>query len=132
MRHWGTGDAPTILTKKILNFMAPNEEMNQALLPILEKMRQQGAGDEQITLYRNGFLTGAMWRASHPHWISVEDELPKDGQVALVTTPRGNVRMYVYEGGKFKDFILNESDVSYWMPLPSPHRDGSLEEGGEE
>ena len=50
--------------------MTPNEEMTAALAHIIKKMQEQGASQEVVTAYRNGFTTGAMWRTSHPHWIS--------------------------------------------------------------
>lgn len=56
--------------------MTREERINSALLPILEKMREHGATDEMCKMYDNGFHVGAMWADAHPHWISVEDELP--------------------------------------------------------
>lgn len=96
--------------------MIRQRKIENAANDLCSRMEDQG----QKTAAMYGFIQGAKFADEHPNWIHVSDNLPEDGQVVLVTTPRGNVRMYVYEGGKFIDFIKAESEVSYWMPMPKP------------
>lgn len=66
-----------------------------------------------------GFIRGAEWADAHPHWISVEEELPPIGGIVLVAIPLGG------ELSVLPLSIKNESDFEYlsgmthWMPLPS-------------
>ena len=73
--------------------MTPNEEMNQAVTPILESMRTQGVCTREIEIYRNGFYVGAMWRASQqPHndksveWNHRRYEIARDLLAAMVAS----------------------------------------------
>jgi len=59
-----------------------------------------------------------------PHWISVEDELPKEhfkdssSKWVLVCTPLGSVYIDSYNHKK-KEWVNNRKSVTHWMPLPS-------------
>lgn len=57
----------------------------------------------------------------HPHWISVEDELPEVGVAVLTITPRGTQRVCFYEDGwwlaNYIDLVRMGS-ITHWMPLP--------------
>ena len=88
------------------------------------------------------FITGAVWADAHPHWLSVEDELPKinpngseweysddvlvafkDGSIAVGRYERDNstTEHYWWLYGVDKDLI-----VTHWMPLPqSPKKGGN-------
>ncbi len=108
--------------------MTPNEEMTAALAPIIKKMQEQGASITQLIAFQNGFTTGAMWRASHPHWISVEDELPEEGKLVLVTSHSGCFVGF-YDGGWFSNgrVVQREVMVTHWMPLPQAPMKGGEE-----
>lgn len=73
------------------------------------------------------FSTGAEWADAHPHWISVEDELPPIGGIVLVAIPLGG------ELSVLPLSIKNESDfeclsgMTHWMPLPQPPKEGGEE-----
>lgn len=62
------------------------------------------------------FEQGASWADAHPHWISVEDELPKEKGWYLVT-----------DGDKFTSTTrwfgsfwgVGYYRPTHWMPLPS-------------
>ena len=69
---------------------------------------------------RVGFITGAMWADSHPHWISVEDELPEEDGVYLFFDA-GTQGVYV--SFFWADLKLNEG-VTHWMPMPAPPKKG--------
>lgn len=76
--------------------------------------------------YFAGYIDGAKWADGHPHWISVEDELPptsdKDDESDdyLIVDSDGDKNVGYYN--KMDElwfscdgYIL---DVTHWMPLP--------------
>lgn len=66
--------------------MTPYEEMKQAIQPIVDKMLQDGVPEEQIEIYRNGFITGAMWRATNLDWHQRRYEIARDVLAAMVAS----------------------------------------------
>jgi hypothetical protein len=62
-----------------------------------------------------GFIDGAHWADSHPNWISVEDELPKEKGAYLFHFDDGQTRVEGY----FPDVRLSKC-VTHWAPLPQP------------
>lgn len=87
-----------------------------------------------------GFIHGAEWADSHPHWISVVDDLPKinpngseweysddvlvvfkDGSIAVGRYERDNStgEHYWWLYGVDKDLV-----VTHWMPLPQAPKKG--------
>ena len=91
---------------------------------------------EQAHALELAFQAGAYWADAHPHWISVEDELPiinhndsewefsddvivelKDGDIAVGRYERDNStdEHYWVLYGVDKDLF-----VTHWMPLPAP------------
>lgn len=79
-----------------------------------------------MSAYEIGYIEGAVWADAHPHWISVEDELPPIGGIVLVAIPFGG------ELSVLPLSIKNEKDLecllgmTHWMPLPQ------LPEGSEQ
>ena len=75
-----------------------------------------------------GFIHGAEWADAHPHWISVEDKLPKDGEYVLICNRRGLMTTSLYEN---KEWIISETylavNVTHWLPLPQPPKKGGEE-----
>ena len=70
-------------------------------------------GEQQHAL-ELAFQAGAIWADSHPHWISVDDELPKEnGRYLFYHTITGVQSAYYYN-----DLTLDKA-VTHWMPLPS-------------
>lgn len=86
-----------------------------------------------IELFRKCFFEGANFILSH-QWVSVEDELPKEGELAIVTfiDYKGKRRYAAGErtGDGMQVYgILSPSPmppVTHWMPIPPME-----EEGGE-
>lgn len=70
-----------------------------------------------MSAYEIGFIEGAVWADAHPHWISVEDELPKkDGRYLFYDEVLGPQVSVYYDGCTFV------SSITHWMPLPqAPH-----------
>lgn len=83
---------------------------------------------------QSSFIVGALWADSHPHWISVEDELPpleivseswETSDDVLVYTLSGDMLVSRYEFSKLTKehyWIFSDHDyiVTHWMPLPQP------------
>lgn len=77
------------------------------------------------------FRLGAKWADEHPHWISVEDELPPYGEMVLLYCDSWDIP-HVCERGKDRDYDVYYNDEgcmlecrpSYWMPLPSVPKGG--------
>lgn len=78
-----------------------------------------------------GFISGAEWADAHPHWISVEDELPTDGQLCIVLidrkalqgTPRIRSAIYapnvlLQNEGFWYNRMSKKHHITHWMPLP--------------
>ena len=94
--------------------MTPSEEIKNILMPILSSMRAHGSTEAEIIAYRNGFTTGAMWRQTHPHWISVEDDgNPIDTGWYIFTTGKIVDVGYYLGGNEWRDV-----HPTHWMPLP--------------
>lgn len=56
---------------------------------------------------------------TRPHWISVEDELPRDEQHTATINKAGFQAVRYYKGGKWFSSYGNEyGDITHWMPLP--------------
>jgi len=78
--------------------------------------------------YQRSFRMGDEWADSHPHWISVEDELPNDG-VDVLTVNKFNFQVvcFRFRGYWFSRYGNEYNDITHWMPLPE-----KLKKGGEE
>lgn len=71
-----------------------------------------------------GFVDGAEWADAHPHWISIDDELPpkqpnrEQSKNVLVRTNSGRTKIEYYDYGN--DVIKEwwEYNITHWMPLP--------------
>lgn len=74
-----------------------------------------------------GFIHGAEWADSHPHWISVEDELPKNFKIVEDSYYAGkfeetDIVMVAFDDGDFgfaryvHDFPnADEGEAWYWF-----------------
>jgi len=95
---------------------------------------RQAAEDNCLDLsHCTYFELGAEWADQHPHWISVEDELPpidpayKKEELSinvLVTDGRVvHTAFYEYKGKKWPWW----GKTTHWMPLPAPPKKGGEE-----
>ena len=64
-----------------------------------------------------GFIDGAKWADQHPHWIPVEERLPKEKGKYMFRLSNGDMCYETYYP-KLK-LVAN---VTHWMPLPVPPR----------
>ena len=117
--------------------MTRNEQIDIASIDWwLNKVNQNG--DAEMA-----FKAGAMWADAHPRWISVEDELPKDGDSVIVMQDvHGNTHFTACEFlsakqladvtdfhvrsdaylGVSKNAEVTLGAVTHWMPLPQPSK----------
>ena len=85
----------------------------------------------------SGMVAGALRRYvrrapavdAGPKWISVEERLPKEWESVLVRSRCGYTECAVWLGvlGKWRctwDHTLLESEITHWMPLPEPPKEG--------
>lgn len=96
--------------------------------------REEQIWDEACHRYadskmRNAFVAAANWADSHPHWIPVEEELPKEngktGQSISVWATNGLMSCemrYNFDTKKWTDMWGDPFDVTHWMPLPEAPR----------
>ena len=55
---------------------------------------------------------------NHPHWISVDEELPKENDFILIYGKDG-VGVWLYESPNAEEKII-ANHITHWMPLPAP------------
>ena len=76
-----------------------------------------------IEVAGDAFEAGVEWADEHPHWISVEDELPEACVAVLTTTQNGTQRVGCYEDGWWlanSPNLVRMGSITHWMPLPQP------------
>lgn len=76
------------------------------------------------------FAHGASWADTHPHWISVEDELPPREKDVLIWSSGWNKAMIGYyknwnwqrKTNVFHSYVDNGTwfNITHWMPIPQP------------
>jgi hypothetical protein len=88
--------------------MKRQEELNDAWY------KEMGKGSVAIM---QALAFALRWCDQHPHWISVEDELPPQGECVLVTDGKSYWQnLYSH---KEKGWMINDTSVTHWMHLPS-------------
>ncbi|MEE1301623.1 MAG: DUF551 domain-containing protein [Bacteroidales bacterium] len=60
-------------------------------------------------------------------WINVKDELPLVQDDYLVYLPNGHIRTAYWMTEDFweKGYYSNRLEVTHWMPLPEPPKEGA-------
>jgi hypothetical protein len=104
---------------------------------IIAEAHERGNNDPMVDLAVTlSFALGARWADKNPHWISVEDKLPKDGQHTATINKAGFRAVRYYKGGKWFSSYGNEykEDITHWLPLPQPpsssEKPNNCEKGG--
>lgn len=107
----------------------------------ISKAALEYANEEIVAAPYDAFMAGAEWADAHPHWISVEDELPKIGKDVLVLREDGEMQVAhqynetIARWWSVDGFPL-KNNVTHWMPLPqapsSSEKPNNCEKGGEE
>ena len=86
-----------------------------------EQIKREAAWQRSVSEER-AFIRGAQWADEHPHWISVEEELPKENEWVLTCNRGGSVNLLMLAGNGYwydKDVGLHHH-ITHWMPLPAP------------
>lgn len=106
---------------------------------VKEYLQTIGNGEMTGIPFDAGFECGVEWADSHPHWISVEDELPKIKHSAdnmkysdTVIVTNGKYRIsarWVHNTwagwyGWYDDGDEELKGITHWMPLPAPPMKG--------
>ena len=76
--------------------------------------------------YEVGFIDGCVWADSHPHWISVEEELPKENQYVIAYNGVFNeIHLCDFHDGIFEDFYgpFTDGKITHWMPIVPPRKE---------
>lgn len=80
---------------------------------------------------QDAFEQGAQWADSHPHWLSVEDELPKlNSGMVIVVSYKGEIDFMIYSNSGWhnsKRWCCVKGVITHWMPLPAPPKKGGKE-----
>lgn len=86
-----------------------------------EQINQELKTRYETPHYNAGFVEGAHWADEHPHWISVDDELPpllyknlNESVLALTYGMYVRTAFYVFD----EDEWVGNYKVTHWMPLP--------------
>jgi hypothetical protein len=74
------------------------------------------AGNEVLAF--GDFINGAKWADFHPHWIPVEEELPKEKGKYMFRLSNGDMCYETYYP-KLK-LVAN---VTHWMPIVPPRKE---------
>lgn len=69
-----------------------------------------------------GFVSGAEWADAHPHWISIDDELPPCNVFVLTCDEQENENLLMLGGnGRWYDKAVGfHRNITHWMPMPPP------------
>lgn len=93
---------------------------------IIAEAHERGNNDPMVDLAITlSFTLGARWADKNPHWISVEDKLPKDGEYVATINTVGVKDVRLYSHGKWYSNFGNEyDDITHWLPLPQAPKKG--------
>lgn len=105
--------------------MTREEEIKKIALCYAHDELKDNHGDVE-DIVASAFIDGANYADSHPRWISVEDELPKNDCYILVTS-RGVVHHWRYGVLESADVLKNVYGITHWMPFPQPPKKGGEE-----
>lgn len=112
------------------------EELKKIAMRYAHDELKDNHGDVE-DIVASAFIDGANYADAHPHWISVEDEMPSSIDIVLYCDEDGN---YYTE----TDNIGKDVKITHWMHIPDcpPLQDfnnklravldGANEEGGKE
>ena len=78
-----------------------------------------------MSAYEIGYIEGAVWADEHPHWISVKEKLPKEGEYVATINTVGVKDVRYYSSGKWYSNYGNEyGDITHWLPMPQAPKKG--------
>lgn len=79
-----------------------------------------------MSAYEIGYIEGAVWADEHPHWISIDDELPPCNVFVLTCDKQENTNLLMLAGdGRWYDKAVGlHRNITHWMPLPQAPKKG--------
>ena len=88
-----------------------------------EEIKREAAWQRSVSEER-AFIRGAQWADEHPHWISVEEELPENYREVIIAISHH----FCYTAFRCGDkWYLNDDlntrelpSATHWMPFPAP------------
>lgn len=84
--------------------------------------------DMQVA-FADALRSGAEWADAHPHWISVDEELPKEnGRCLVFNGVTKDQEIFVYSNGIWWHNAVRcpNGIITHWMPLPqAPMKGGN-------
>jgi hypothetical protein len=91
---------------------------------IIAEAHERGNNDPMVDLAVTlSFALGARWADKNPHWISIEDSLPKEHQWFLGYSPMKSamlVDVYNFDSNG----LIEAHCITHWMPLPQAPKKG--------
>lgn len=85
-----------------------------------------------MSAYEIGFIEGAEWADSHPAWVSVEDELPKENTAPIVRmdlTEKFGEETILYDVVAFDgNGFHTPYRVTHWKQIVPPAEKGGQDE----
>ena len=90
-------------------------------------MTRQEKIEELIGLFLHGAITisglidECLEFGQHPHWTSVEDELPEENKWVLTYNGSSiNLLMLAGNGNWYDHSVAQHRNITHWMALPTP------------
>jgi hypothetical protein len=68
--------------------------------------------------FKEGFIAGAQWAETHPHWHDVSEK-PKEYGVYLTIDKSGWISETWFDQNEWHDTYDDSTVTMYWMPLPA-------------
>lgn len=126
--------------------MTREEEIKNIALCYAHDELKDNHGDVEDVVAA-AFIDGANYADAHPHWVSVEDELPPYNKNVLVYDAEHPyfefwwARRYAKGSGRLLDkngftTLTDDVNVTHWMyinpPITNPNLEDNSKKGGEE
>ena len=88
--------------------------------------------EEDMCVTMNDFCAGWREADSHPQWIPVEEELPKENERIIAYNGVFNeIHLCDFHDGIFEDFYGPfDGTITHWMPMPIPPQPNKKDEKG--
>lgn len=92
----------------------------------LQQAAMEYCGED--TRLQSAFMFGADYAWEHPHWIPVEDELPKENERIIAYNGVFNeIHLCDFHDGIFEDFYGPfNGTITHWMEIQPPRKEDKV------